>query len=263
MATSCFERALAAIDAAHAEDPNLIRCPDGPAIPYELHYALKMTKYLHLLLADGGEEEQQSPSELLSLAIRAQHFRRWTIPRSDYPMTKVGYHAWRNALKRKQADEAGAICLEAGYSEADVQRIEALIRKEGLKEAGETEDAQVLEDVACAVFLDGQLADFACKFVGSQDYLERSKGTEDGDCVKPIPDKEQQEHEAKLLEILRKTWAKMSPRGRNMALKIDMKDTVRRLVEEALSGDKDRSDNPFPARLAEKAPNYGSLTCGP
>ncbi|KAF7585108.1 hypothetical protein BBP40_012640, partial [Aspergillus hancockii] len=105
--TTPYQKALHLIDTAHAQDPKTItpRNTTTP-IPYELHYANKMTKYLTL--------HTPHPSDTLRLAIRAQHLKRWEIPRSSYPMTKVGYHSWRSNLAKRQAELAEAMCLEAG-----------------------------------------------------------------------------------------------------------------------------------------------------
>ncbi|KAI2483187.1 hypothetical protein Ptr902_05504 [Pyrenophora tritici-repentis] len=143
-----YTKALAAIDAAHALDPNKVTI-DGAEIPYELHYAQKCTSYL--------TKRCPTASEPLRLAIRAQHFRRWEVPRSSYPMTRPGYHAWRSFLKTRQASLVEAICLESGFSSEDAATVGALIRKEGLKV---NEETMVLEDVACLVFLDDQFEAF-------------------------------------------------------------------------------------------------------
>lgn len=207
-----IQRALSAIDEAHSQDPNLITITEPNAepqsIPYELHYAQKMTSYL--------ESYNPSASEPLRLAIRAQHLRRWEVPRSSYPATKAGYLNWRTFLKNRQADQARQICIDSGYSEDEAGRVAALVRKEGLKrktttttdETAETEEdeTQILEDVACLVFLDDQFAAF-------------EKGLD----------------EEKILGILRKTWAKMSDKGRRMALEIQMSERCRELVQKALS----------------------------
>ncbi len=87
--------ALKLIDEAHSQDPNKIEI-DGLEQPYELHYSQKMSNYL--------EKCNPSAPDTLRLAIRAQHFRRWEIPRDSYPKNKVGYHAWRTYLKKRQAD---------------------------------------------------------------------------------------------------------------------------------------------------------------
>ncbi|KAK1149302.1 hypothetical protein N8T08_006524 [Aspergillus melleus] len=235
--TTPFTKAMALIDAAHAQDPRRIPIPKStPAleaepeskdttthaddkkekgeeeeeeeIPYELHYAQKMTHYL--TLHTSGVASTPPPSEPLSLAIRAQHLRRWEIPRTTYPMTKVGYHSWRTALQRHQASLAEQICLDAGYDTVSAARVAALVRKEDLKK--EDAETQVLEDVACLVFLDDQLVGFAGE-----------KGKEYG--------------EEKMLGILRKTWAKMSERGRELALKVEIGDQgVRELVGRAVAG---------------------------
>ena len=190
-----YDKAVRLIDQAHALDPKKVEV-DGKEIPYELHYGQKMSRYL--------EQRYPDAPAPLRLAIRAQHFRRWEVPRDSYPMNKVGYHAWRTYLKKRQADMASQICLDCGFSEADAGRVAALIRKEDLKKDEET---QILEDVACLVFLDDQFEEF-----------------------------EKQHDEEKIIKILQKTWGKMSDRGHELALEISMSERARSLVEKALSG---------------------------
>ncbi|KAK3047773.1 hypothetical protein LTR09_010888 [Extremus antarcticus] len=190
-----FTKAHAAIFAAHAEDPTKTTINDQE-MPYEVHYAQKMESYL--------SKRDPSASEVLKLAVCAQHFRRWEVPRSSYPMTKIGYHSWRSYLKKRQAQQVGEI-LKAWYSEEEVEKCRALIEKEGLKQ-GE-EEVQVLEDVACLVFLDDQFEAF-----------------------------KEKHDEEKMLGILRKTWGKMSERGREMALEIPMTEEAKELVGKALKG---------------------------
>ena len=195
MADEKYDKAVRLIDVAHSQDPNKIEV-GGQEIPYELHYGEKMTSYLEKRAPD-------SPATL-RLAIRAQHFRRWEVPRESYPMNKVGYHAWRTFLKKRQANMASQLCIDCGYSEADADRVAALIRKEDLKKDEET---QILEDVACLVFLDDQFEEF-----------------------------EKQHDEEKIIRILQKTWVKMSDRGHKLALEISMSDRAKSLVEKALAG---------------------------
>ncbi|EAT84059.1 hypothetical protein HBI56_059410 [Parastagonospora nodorum] len=194
--TTPFEKALAAIDSAHAEDPNKHTLPDGTEMPYELHYAQKCNEYLEKRAPDSPEH--------LRLAIRAQHFRRWEVPRSSYPMTRPGYHAWRTFLKKRQASLVSEICINSGFDEEFSERVGALIRKEDLKADEET---QVLEDVACLVFLDDQFEQF-----------------------------EKEHDEAKILGILRKTWVKMTEKGHELALGMGMEGRPKELVEKALAG---------------------------
>ena len=180
-----FARALARIDAANAEDPN----------GKELLYSQRMSDWLDRVEPDA--------SEALRLAARAQHVRRWTIPRSDYPMDRIGYLKWRTTLYRFHADTAGAMLREVGYDEGTVARVGSLIRKERIKQDAE---AQTLEDVICLVFLENYFAEFAA-----------------------------QHDEGKVVNILRRTWGKMSERGRGVALTLEMPAEARRLVERALS----------------------------
>ncbi|KAJ6089654.1 hypothetical protein N7467_004870 [Penicillium canescens] len=194
---SKYETALARIDAAHSQDPRQHETPNGP-MPYELHYAQKMTNYLETLNPDAGE--------LLRLAIRAQHLRRWEVPRDSYPATKIGYHSWRAGLQRRQAEIVENICLESGYSAEEAGRVGEMVKKADLKKGDP--DTQTLEDVACLVFLDDQF-----------DRFERELGDEE-----------------KMVDILRKTWGKMSERGREEALKISLSDNAVRLVGIALQG---------------------------
>lgn len=129
-----FEKAFALIDEAHSEDPTKVTVA-SKTIAYELHYSQQSTAYLLKHTPDA--------SETLSLAVRAQHFRRWEIARSSYPMTKAGYFAWRTFLKKRQGEMASQICRDCGYGDKDVEHVAALIRKEGLT-SGDPE-AQALE----------------------------------------------------------------------------------------------------------------------
>ncbi|KAJ5532806.1 hypothetical protein N7494_009358 [Penicillium frequentans] len=138
---SKYDRALERIDLAHKDDPNTIEV-NNETLPYEYHYAQKMTKYLERL--------NPTASDLLRLAIRAQHLRRWETPRASYPATKIGYHSWRGALQRTQAALVEKICLESGYEAEDAARVGAMVRKADLRKGDP--DTQTLEDVACLVF---------------------------------------------------------------------------------------------------------------
>jgi uncharacterized protein DUF4202 len=168
----------------------------GVVYPKELLYAQRMTAWLDKIAPDA--------SEALRLAVRCQHIQRWTIPRHTYPMDRTGYLRWRTTLARFHADTAAAILRDVGYDDATIQRVQTLLRKERLKRDPEV---QCLEDVICLVFLENYLAAFAT-----------------------------QHDEVKVLDILRKTWTKMSPRGHEVALTLPMSPEARRLVEQALTG---------------------------
>ena len=165
----------------------------GERQPRELVYARRMTAALDRFAPEAPEA--------VRLAARCQHIRRWTIPRDRYPAGRDGYRRWRTDLGRFHAETAGEILREVGYDEATVARVAALLRKERLKA---DPGVQLLEDVICLVFLRHYLPDFAA-----------------------------QHDEAKLTDILRKTWRKMSDRGRAAAQEIDLAPDLRSLVARA------------------------------
>jgi hypothetical protein len=191
-----YDQAIAGIDAANGDDPNRVAV-DGVEEAAEVVYARRMSRVLDRLYPDA--------SEALRLAARAQHIRRWTSPRSDYPEGRVGYLKWRTDLKHFHARTVGEILAACGYGEDEIARVQALVRKERIKQDPE---AQALEDVICVVFLEDYFADFAPKH-----------------------------DEDKVLDILRKTWAKMSPVGHKAALTLDLPPEAGRLMRKALAGD--------------------------
>jgi Domain of unknown function (DUF4202) len=143
--------ALAAIDAANADDPNVITV-EGVERPKELAHAELMTRWVRTL--DPGCSEEQI------LAARAHHLRRWTIPRDSYPEGRSGYLKWRTALKRQHADDVGTILRAAGYDDESVARVQAIVTKRGL---GQDHAVQVHEDALCLVFLETQFDELAGK----------------------------------------------------------------------------------------------------
>ena len=145
---SQFDQAIARFDAFNALDPNLEEVA-GTNQPKELVYAHRMTEMLQRYSADA--------TEALLLAARCQHIGRWRTPRSDYPMTKPGYHQWRNALKAFHADTARNILSELAYDAATIDQVCALVKKELPRTNLE---AQTLEDVVVLVFLEHYLAQF-------------------------------------------------------------------------------------------------------
>jgi Domain of unknown function (DUF4202) len=175
-----FNRAIAGFDAANSEDPNSAMV-DGKKRPKELVYAERLTAML--------DRYAPASSEAVRLAVRCQHIQRWKIPRADYPKTSQGYKQWRTRLMEFHAEIAGAILRESGYDDEMTRRVQALLRKKGLKINPET---QTLEDVIDLVFLENYLAEFVA---GHGEY-----------------------DEAKWIDILRKTSEKMSASGRAAAL---------------------------------------------
>ena len=190
-----FDAAIAAIDAANADDPFTLEI-DGAALPKELTHAEMMSRWVRALEPEASEE--------LLLAARAHHVRRWMIPRTAFPAGRSGYLRWRRALHQVHAELAAAILEDHGYGRAAVARVFALIAKEPLLRQGDP-DAQTLEDALSLVFFDTQLAPIVA------DLDER-----------------------RLRRVIGRTWRKMSPAGRQAArgLKFDAasRDALERII---------------------------------
>lgn len=172
-----------------------IEVSEGNQYPKELLYAERMSITLLKTFPNSSEE--------LKIATKAQHICRWKITRKSYPMDKVGYFNWRNDLKKMHAKITSEILEEVGYDETFRKRVSFLIRKKALKKDAET---QTLEDVICLVFL--------------QYYM-------DAFCEK--------HSEEKIIDILQKTWGKMSEYGQESALKLSLSEKSLQLVKQALS----------------------------
>ena len=156
---SKFDQAIEQFDAFNALDPNL-EILAGENQPKELIYAQRMTAMLNRYTTDA--------SEALLLAVRCQHIGRWKIPRSNYPMTKPGYHQWRNSLKLFHAESAKNILSALEYDASIIEHVCALVKKELPRTNFE---AQTLEDVIVLVFLEHYLE----QFVASHSDYEQSK----------------------------------------------------------------------------------------
>jgi hypothetical protein len=191
-----FEAAIHRFDAANAEDPN-VELEDGVPQPKEVVYARRMTGCLNRVAPEA--------SEALQLEVRGQHIRRWVIPRRNYPMDTQGYNKWRNTLKKLHSDVAGQILADCGYGPELIERVQFLVQKRQLKIDPEV---QLLEDVACLVFIEYYFLDFAA-----------------------------QHPEDKVIDIVRKTWRKMTPRGQELALQLPLPEQALTLVGKALSAD--------------------------
>lgn len=182
-------------DAANSEDPNLDIAIDGQPVAKEVLYAQRMTACLDRVAPEAPEAVQ--------LAARCQHIRRWSIPRADFPMTRPGYHQWRNTLKKYHAELAGELMAQAGYEPELIARVQQLVQKLRLKDDPEV---QLLEDVICLVFLEYYFLPFAA-----------------------------QHPEEKIIEIVQKTWPKMTERGHALALQLPFTPEALALVSKALA----------------------------
>jgi hypothetical protein len=194
-----FEKAVELIDAANRADPNQEADADGKAWPKELLYSHRMAEMLERYAPDADE--------VMKLAVRAQHIERWKSPRSDYPEGRQGYLNWRTDLYKYHADTAGRLLAEAGYGEQDIARLKKAVGKRALKV---NPDTQLLEDVIDLVFIEHYMLAFAGKH--------------------PEYDEE------KWLDIIRKTWKKMSERGQQFALSgaIKLPEPLLPLIQKAI-----------------------------
>lgn len=195
--TDSLEQVYERVDAANAADPNR-EIWHGDSYPKELLYGQRMTSWLEGLYPDA--------SEPLRIAVRSQHIRRWEVPRADYPAGRAGYHQWRTFLYKYHGEEVSEILGDLGYDEETIDRVRFLLAKRKLKTDPET---QALEDVACLVFLEHYFDSFI-----------RNGGIAD-------------DH---MIDIVRKTWAKMSDRAHAAALELDLPPAAAHVVQAALSG---------------------------
>ena len=199
MPQASYEKAVSLIDAANNEDPN-IETADGKEWPKESLYAFRMSDML--------ERYKPESDDVAKLAIRGQHIQRWKSPRSEYPMNRKGYHQWRTALYKFHADQVAALMLEANYDEVALERVRMAVGKRAIKANADT---QLLEDVAGLVFIEHYMLAFA--------------------------EKHPEYDEDKWIDIIRKTWKKMSDDAHEFALagKIVLPEPLIPLIQKSVS----------------------------
>lgn len=163
--------------------------------PKELLYSQRMTRKLL--------QFEPNASKALQIATRAQHICRWKIARNEYPMDRVGYLKWRENLKKMHANTTSEILQQVGFDEQFQDRVKKIILKKGIKK---NEESQALEDVICLVFLDYYFDEFAAKH-----------------------------SDEKVIDILQKTWVKMSDKGHKVALQLSFSNKSLALVKQAIA----------------------------
>lgn len=168
--------------------------------PKELLYGERMSEMLARFAPDADP--------VLQLAVRAQHVERWRVPRSSYPMDKGGYHRWRTGLYRFHADRTRELLTQAGVEAAEAERAAAAVDKRNLNKQA---DAQCVEDVAGLVFIEHYMADFAAQ---KPDYTAE-----------------------KWIDIIAKTWQKLSPAAQAFALsgKLQLPQHLLPLIQQAIA----------------------------
>lgn len=197
---SIYDRARDLIDAANSADPNQVKA-NGREWPKELLYSERMSDMLERFKPDSDE--------VMKLAIRSQHIERWKSSRKDYPEGRIGYLQWRKDLYKIQASRAAELMQEAGYDEDSSKRAWQAVAKKNIKG---NPDTQLLEDVTDLVFLEHYMLEFVGKH---PDYSEE-----------------------KWLEIVRKTWHKMSPDAQQFALSgaVILPESLVPLIHKAVTG---------------------------
>lgn len=173
------------------------RTADGRAA--ELVYADRMEAWVVRVA--------EQPTPLMRLAARCQHLERWSVPRHTFPMDRPGYLKWRQSLYKKQAARAQELLLQAGVPADEAADVATWVSKSGMKTNLGT---QALEDAACLVFLENEVEAFAADHA---DYPRE-----------------------KFVDIIRKTWKKISPRGQAFAQTIPLSPAIAELVKEAVAG---------------------------
>ena len=202
MSEKTFEESLRLIDQANGEDPNKVVDSENKEWPKELLYSHHMSDMLERYAPD--------TDGAMKLAIRAQHIQRWKSPRSDYPMNRKGYHQWRTALYTFHAETLAALMQQAGYDEDSLNRVKLSVGKKALKK---NPDTQLVENIAALVFIEHYLQAFA--------------------------DKHPEYDEEKWIDIIRKTWRKMSAEAQEFALSgsVKLPEPLVPLIQKALSND--------------------------
>ncbi len=195
-----FNKAIERYDAANSKDPNLETDYDGKQVPKELLYSQRMLDMINRFKPDADD--------VAKLAVAAQHIERWKSPRSDYPMNRKGYHLWRTNLYKFHADTAAKLLQKVGYDEETIERVKLAIGKKNLKNNADT---QILEDIAALTFIEHYMTKMYENFP--------------------------QYDEEKWIDIIIRTWKKMSPQAHEFALsgKIKLPEALVPVIQKAIA----------------------------
>jgi hypothetical protein len=175
-----FNIAIELIDVANSEDPNRVTI-DGKDWSKELLYSHRMSDMLLRYAPDANE--------VMKLSVRAQHIQRWKSPRDAYPMNRKGYHQWRTGLYTFHADTVADLLVTAGYEEEFINSVKLAVGKKSLNT---NPDTRLVEDVASLVFIEHYMLGFV--------------------------EKHPEYDDDKWIDIIRRTWRKMSDQAHQFAL---------------------------------------------
>lgn len=194
-----FSKAIELYNAANSQDPNLETDYDGKEAPKELLYSQRMLDMINRFKPDADD--------VVKLSVAAQHIERWKSPRSDYPMNRKGYHQWRTRLYKFHADTAAKLLEEAGYDDQTIERVKLAIGKKDLKHNADT---QILEDIAALTFIEHYMMKMYENFP--------------------------QYDEEKWIDIIIRTWKKMSAEAHQFALsgKLKLPEALVPVIQKAI-----------------------------
>ena len=185
-----YDAAVAAIDDANAADPTAVDVR-GQRVALALVHGRLAVEWIEQLV--------DNPPETLLLAGRAHHLRRWEVPRDSYPVGRAGYLRWPRDQKARHETDVAAILEACGYETSEIEDVQRLIRRESV------DGAQAVEDAACLVFIETQLALLANRM----------------------------DHDL-LVEVIRKTARKMSDGGLELVASIPLGEAEHSLLSQAL-----------------------------
>jgi hypothetical protein len=159
-------------------------------------------------MADMLQRFAPDADDAMKLAIRSQHIQRWKSPRDAYPMDRIGYLQWRKDLYKFHAQTAADLLVQAGYGDDVIERVKQAVAKKQIKQ---NPDTQLLEDVTDLVFIEHYLLEFAGKH---PEYSEE-----------------------KWIDIVQKTWKKMSDEAHDFALSggITLPEPLIPLIQKAIA----------------------------
>ena len=180
MSEQPLTKAIELIDKANNEDPNQENV-DGESWPKELLYSHRMSDML--------ERYKTDADDVMKVSVRAQHIQRWKSDRKEYPMNRVGYHQWRTSLYTFHADTVGLLLEETGYDDEFIERVKRAVAKKSIRT---NEDTMLVEDVASLVFIEHYML--------------------------PFVEKHPEYTEEKWIDIIQKTWRKMTESAHQFAL---------------------------------------------
>lgn len=194
-----FDKALELYNEANSQDPNK-EVEEGKDVPKELLYSKRMQNMLNRYLPDADD--------VAKLSVAAQHIQRWKSPRSDYPMNRKGYHLWRTNLYKFHAETAAELLQEAGYDDQTIERVKLAIGKKNLKT---NKDTQIVEDVAALTFMENYMMPMYINFP--------------------------QYDEEKWIDIIIRTWKKLSPAAHEFALsgKVKLPEDLVPVIQKAIA----------------------------